>query len=262
MRQHHTEMHLKFAQSFACLIFFFIGAPLGAIIRKGGLGLPTVISVALFICYHILSNIGLKMTVSGIWQPWQGMWLSSAVLLPLGIFLTYKATTDSAILNVDSYLERLKKLAGIRAIRKKKKKDIILYRIDYREFNTHINNLKNECIQYIRQNKRWIPYFTFWRHGGNEPNAVVLSDRMEKLVEEGRNSDKNIILNKLMDFPVLDGYHFNLQISEKTGEVIGYFFPLSGIFYLFSVYRRKFLIRDIQLIRQTCDELLEIVSKL
>jgi lipopolysaccharide export system permease protein len=110
MRQHHTEMHLKFAQSFACLIFFFIGAPLGAIIRKGGLGLPTVISVALFICYHILSNIGLKMTVNGIWLPWQGMWLSSAVLLPLGVFLTYKATTDSAIMNADTYIEKLKKI--------------------------------------------------------------------------------------------------------------------------------------------------------
>ena len=118
MRQHHSEMHKKFAASFACLIFFFIGAPLGAIIRKGGLGLPTVISVALFIFYYILDNIGVKMTVNGMWQPWQGMWLSSAVLLPLGIFLTYKATTDSAILNVDTYLEKLKKFAGIRAIRK------------------------------------------------------------------------------------------------------------------------------------------------
>ena len=116
MRQHHTEMHKKFAASFACLIFFFIGAPLGVIIRKGGLGLPTVISVALFIFYYILDNIGLKMTVNGMWQPWQGMWLSSAVLLPLGIFLTYKATTDSAILNVDTYLEKLKKLAGIKVV--------------------------------------------------------------------------------------------------------------------------------------------------
>ena len=117
MRQHHTEMHQKFASSFACLIFFFIGAPLGAIIRKGGLGLPTVISVALFICYYILSNIGLKMTVNGMWQPWQGMWLSSAVLLPLGIFLTYKATTDSAILKVDTYMEKLNKITETKAIK-------------------------------------------------------------------------------------------------------------------------------------------------
>ena len=262
MRQHHTEMHQKFTLSFACLIFFFIGAPLGAIIRKGGLGLPTVISVALFICYHILSNIGLKMTLNGIWLPWQGMWLSSAVLLPFGIFLTYKATTDSAILNVDTYLERLKKLAGIRAIRKVEKKEMILFSVDYLEFNFHINELRNECIQYVRQHKQWIPYFTFWKQGGNEPNAIALSDQMEKLIEEGRNSDKNIILNKLMDYPILDGYHLNLQMTERTGKIIGYIFPLSIIVYLFFIYRRKYLIRDIQLIQQTCDELLEIVSKL
>ena len=84
MRRHHTEMHQKFTLSFACLIFFFIGAPLGAIIRKGGLGMPVVISVFLFIFYYVINNIGLKMASNGMWQPWQGMWLSSAVLLPLG----------------------------------------------------------------------------------------------------------------------------------------------------------------------------------
>ena len=262
MRQHHTEMHKKFAASFACLIFFFIGAPLGAIIRKGGLGLPTVISVALFILYYILDNIGLKMTVNGMWQPWQGMWLSAVVFLPLGIFLTYKATTDSAILNVDTYMEKLKKFAGIRAIRKIEKKEVILFGVDYQEFNTHIVALKNECIQFTQQNKLWVPYFTFWKQCGNEPKAIALSDQMGKLIEEGRNSDKNIVLNKLMDYPILDGYFFNFQMSERIGKIIGFLFPLSIIFYLFFIYRRKFLLRDIQLIQQTCDELSEIVSKL
>ena len=262
MRQHHTEMHKKFAASFACLIFFFIGAPLGAIIRKGGLGLPTVISVALFIFYYILDNIGMKMTVNGLWQPWQGMWLSTAILLPLGVFLTYKATTDSAILNIDTYLEKLKKMAGIRVLRKIEKKEVILFSIDYQKFNSQIIDLKNECIQYVKLNKQWIPYFNFWKQGGNEPKAIALSNRMEKLIEEGRNSDKNIILNKLMDYPILDGYQFNFQMTERTGKIIGYFFPLSFFFYLFFIYRRKFLMRDIQLIQQTCDELLEIINKL
>ena len=85
---------------------------------------------------------------------------------------------------------------------------------------------------------------------------------MEKLIEEGRNSDKSVILNKLMDYPILDGYHFNFQMTKRTSEIIGYFFPLSIIVYFFFIYRRKFLMRDIQLIQQTCDELLEIISKL
>jgi lipopolysaccharide export system permease protein len=114
MRRHHTEMHQKFAFSFACLVFFFIGAPLGAIIRKGGLGLPAVISVVLFIFYHIISNIGFKMASNGMWQPWVGMWISSAILLPLGIFLTYKAANDSPIMNSDTYVEALKKLNKLR----------------------------------------------------------------------------------------------------------------------------------------------------
>ena len=261
MRRHHTEMHQKFAFSFACLVFFFIGAPLGAIIRKGGLGLPAVISVALFIFYHIISNTGFKMASNGIWQPWIGMWLSSAVLLPLGIFLTYKAANDSVILNIDTYIDGLKKLFGKKTIRKIEKKEIILDNLDYPAFNLHITELKNECRAYIACNKRWIPYFSFWKQGGNDLKAVALSDQLENLIEEGRNSDKNIILNKLMDYPIIEGYDFNFRMNEKTGKIIGYIFPLAIFFYLFTVYRRKLLMHDIQIIRQTCDELQDIIHK-
>ncbi len=109
IRRHQIEIHRKYTLPFACLIFFFIGAPLGAIIRKGGLGLPVVISVALFIVYYIIDNTGYKFARDGMMTPTQGMWLSSCVLLPLGIFLTYKAATDSVLFNVDSYFVFLKK---------------------------------------------------------------------------------------------------------------------------------------------------------
>ena len=260
MRRHHTEMHQKFTFSFACLVFFFIGAPLGAIIRKGGLGMPAVISVALFIFYHIISNIGLKMATNGIWLPWQGMWLSSAVLLPLGIFLTYKAANDSVILNIDTYIEGLKKFIGKRTIRKIEKKEIILFNIDYQEFIIHINAMKAECLTYMQSNKRWIPYFIFWKQGCKDIKVISLSERLEKLIEEGRNSDKNIILNKLMDYPIIEGYEFNFRMKEKTGQIIGYFFPFAFFFYLFAVYRRRFLLRNIQTIQQTCNELVEIIQ--
>ncbi len=108
LRRHKTEWHKKFTLSFACLVFFFIGAPLGAIIRKGGLGVPVVISVILFIFYYIVDNIGFKMARDGIWPAWEGMWLSAAVLTPLGLFLTYKAVNDSVILNPDAYLDALR----------------------------------------------------------------------------------------------------------------------------------------------------------
>ncbi|HPW90183.1 MAG TPA: LptF/LptG family permease [Paludibacteraceae bacterium] len=101
--RHNIEWHRKFTLSFACLIFFFIGAPLGAIVRKGGLGISVVVSVVFFIIYYIIDTTGQKMAREGLWYVWQGMWLSSAVLLPIGIFLTYKAATDSALFDLDSY---------------------------------------------------------------------------------------------------------------------------------------------------------------
>ena len=101
--RHSIEWHRKFTLSFACLVFFFIGAPLGSIIRKGGLGMPVVISVVMFIIYYIIDTTGQKMAREAVIDVWQGMWLSSAVLLPVGIFLTYKAARDSALMNSDAY---------------------------------------------------------------------------------------------------------------------------------------------------------------
>lgn len=111
MRRHQVEWHRKFTLSFACLIFFFIGAPLGAIIRKGGLGMPVVVSVLMFVVYYIIDTTGWKMAREGFWEAYQGMWLSSAVLLPIGLFLTYKAVKDAALFRAELYekiIERIK----------------------------------------------------------------------------------------------------------------------------------------------------------
>ena len=104
IRKHQIEMYRKFTLAFACLIFFFIGAPLGAIIRKGGLGAPVVISVIMFIVYYIIDNTGYKMAREALWPCWAGMGLSSFVLLPIGFFLTYKAATDSPLFNPEAWV--------------------------------------------------------------------------------------------------------------------------------------------------------------
>ena len=129
--RHAIELHRKFTLSFACLIFFFIGAPLGAIIRKGGLGMPVVVSVLMFIVYYIIDTMGVKFARESVIDVWQGMWLSSFVLLPIGIFLTYKAATDSALFNKDGYklfFNRVKvmilsRIKGINLFRHSKKTD-------------------------------------------------------------------------------------------------------------------------------------------
>ena len=103
LRRTDIEWHRKFSLSIACLIFFFIGAPLGTIIRKGGLGVPAVISIFFFVIYWVVDISGIKLARDDVWQPVIGMWLSSAVLLPISIFITYKATTDSNLFNIDRY---------------------------------------------------------------------------------------------------------------------------------------------------------------
>ncbi len=108
--RYRNAWHQKFTLSVACIIFFFIGAPLGAIIRKGGFGLPIVISVIVFLIYYLISTAGMKMSRDGLWEPWQGMWLSSFVILPLGVLFTYKATVDAQLFNKEAWMSVINKI--------------------------------------------------------------------------------------------------------------------------------------------------------
>jgi lipopolysaccharide export system permease protein len=111
IRRYEMEWHRKFTLSFACFIFFFIGAPLGAIIRKGGLGMPVVISVLFFVLYYVIDISSQKFVKELVIPGFPGMWISSIILLPMGIFLTYKATTDSAIMNTETYMNFIKQIS-------------------------------------------------------------------------------------------------------------------------------------------------------
>jgi len=110
IRYHKIYWHKKLTLSFACFILFLIGAPLGAIIRKGGLGMPIVISVVFFLIFHMVSITGEKMAKEGAIEVVRGMWLASAVLLPIGLFFTYKATSDSSFFRLDSLFQPIKSL--------------------------------------------------------------------------------------------------------------------------------------------------------
>lgn len=110
--RHQVEWHRKFTLSFACIVLFFVGAPLGAIIRKGGLGMPVVVSVILFIVFHVLSITGEKMAKHGDLEPLQGMWLASAILTPVGIYLTWKATTDAPIMDSETYQKPIRAIGN------------------------------------------------------------------------------------------------------------------------------------------------------
>ena len=263
MRLHKTEWHKKFTLSVACLVFFFIGAPLGAIIRKGGLGMPVVISVFLFIFYYIIDNIGYKMARNGIWEAWEGMWLSTAVLTPLGAFLTYKAANDSVILNADTYLNALKNLIGKRAGRKIERKEVIIYAPDYDGLVPRLERLQMEAKQYISNHRRWINYFNYWKSGGKDRTAEALAQEMEAIVEELANSDQNLLLNKLMDYPIIGNYHqLNANINPRLAVAIGIFFPFGLPIYLLAVYQRKLLLQDIKTVQKVSEEVISIIYSL
>jgi lipopolysaccharide export system permease protein len=112
--KHQIVYHKKFAFSIACFLLFFIGAPLGAIIRKGGLGMPAVVSTLFFILFWVISFAGEKYAAEGVVPPWQGIWFSSAVLMPIGIFLTIKATNDASLFDADAWVSFFKKLFKVR----------------------------------------------------------------------------------------------------------------------------------------------------
>ena len=103
LRYHLIELHRKFALSMACMVLFLIGAPLGSIIRKGGVGMPLVIAVIFFLIFHLLNMFGEKFAKTGVTSAFFGMWLSTMILVPIGIFLTYKAMHDSQLFNKEFY---------------------------------------------------------------------------------------------------------------------------------------------------------------
>jgi lipopolysaccharide export system permease protein len=263
LRRHHVEMHKKFTLSLACLVFFFIGAPLGAIIRKGGLGMAVIISVSLFVFYYIIERIGTTMATNGMWHPWQGMWFSTAVLFPLGMFLTYKAAHDSVLLNGEVYADKLKKFFGQSVARKIEKKEIIMYNLDYASFAVRLEALMQKCDVFLKQNRRWVPYFAFWKNVGEDDAAKQIADEVERLVEAGNNSEQNLILNKLMDYPFVGHYRLLRGLSgyKKQGMAVGCFFPLGLLIYLPACFGRKYLFRDIRTVRRVSEELLDIIRK-
>jgi lipopolysaccharide export system permease protein len=263
LRRHYMEWHSKFTISFACLVFFFIGAPLGAIIRKGGLGMPVVLSVILFIFYYVINNIGGKMARDGIWPAWEGMWFSSAVLSVMGVFLTYKAVNDSVILNADTYVNAIKNIIGKRAARKIERKAVIIYPPDYKRLLPRLETLSEQSSLYLSQHAYWQNYLDYWKKGGKDKDAERLVTEMESIVEELANSDHNLLLNKLMDYPIIGGYNqLGRNLDERLSLAIGLFIPLGIIVYVVATYQRKLLKQDIRTVCKVSEELKEIITNL
>ncbi len=261
MRRHEIELLKKFTLSLACLIFFFIGAPLGAIVRKGGLGMPVVISVILFIIYYIIDNMGYKLARDGRWVVWQGIWLSSAVLLPLGIFLTKKAVNDSAVFNPDVWLNFIRRFTGLHQTRKLAAKEVIINEVETDEALTRINELRTSCQQFLDTYPSRQGYIEYWQQGMNKATVKALAEQVDSVVDYLSNSRDQMVLNKAMDYPVIRQLltYYPCQ-NKKIGTVLAVLFPIGLPVWLVGMRHQQNLKRDVRLTIKTCDQLVAIFN--
>lgn len=262
VRRHDIELQKKFTLSFACLIFFFIGAPLGAIIRKGGIGTPLVISVLLFIFYYIIDNTGYKMARDGHLAVWEGMWLSSAVLLPLGIFFTYKAVKDSAVFNKDAYMNFFRRLIGSNLARHLKVKELVMEDVDPAVATAMLESLRKSASAYLESNQRRPSYTSYWLRGYSRSGLRSLSDELEAAVGYIANSRSKLVINKLMDYPILRSLWFyhptNYRWAAWTSIVV---VPFGLTVYLFGLRQLSILRHEIETIITVSDQLADLIGR-
>jgi len=197
MRRHDIELQRKFTLSFACIIFFFIGAPLGAIIKKGGLGTPLVVSVLLFIFYFIIDNAGYKMARDGKMDVWQGIWLSTVVLLPLGVFFTYKAVGDSAVFNIDAYTALLRRITGRELPRTLEVKEMTMHEVLPDEA-VRLLGTQADAEQHVSAEIERRPR---WRRRFATRTAASLDAGLNNLVDYLSNSRDPKVINLLNRYP-------------------------------------------------------------
>ena len=263
IRSHWVEWHNKITYSLACLLFFFVGAPLGAIIRKGGLGMPTVISVAIFIVWYVVYTWGTKMARDGAVNMVFGMWFSSIVIAPFGIFFTYKANKDSVVFNIDAYRHFFNRLLGLPAKRHIFRKEVIIDDPRLDVLPTEIEALKQDCIQYNkRKNLYRAPnYINIFFRYQEDTEVAQLSSRMEAIVEELSNSKDRQVLAELNKLPILFTQAHTSPFHKRWLNVLaGLIFPL-GLVLWFRIWRfRLRLFRDMRVIVRTCDRLQAVLN--
>ena len=248
LRQHSIEAINKFTLALSCLIFFFIGAPLGAIIRKGGLGVPVIISVLVFIVYYIFDNTGYRMARGGMWAVWFGKSIAVAVLTPLAVFFTYKANCDSVVFNVDAYRNLLMKILGMRVKRSISRKDVIIEDSDYRKDADEARWLAAEAKEYSMAHKlKTPPNFinVFFKY---QPDHAVeeIGERMETMISDLSNSRDRMVINLINEYPMIMVKAHTRPFERKWMNVVAAVIVPVGLFFYFRMWRfRLRLMRDL-----------------
>ena len=265
IRMHDIAEINKYLLALTCLIFFFIGAPLGAIIRKGGLGVPIIISVLVFIIYYILNNTGYRMTRQGDWAIWFGRGLSPAILIPTAIFITYKANNDSAVFNIDLYRNFFIRILGLRMKRNISSKEVIISAPRYIDDADMLRKMNNEIEAYVeRSNLKSPPNFinTFFKY---QPDHDIeqLSKKLETVIEDLSNTRNRIILSELNQYPILITKAHTRPFEYKYLNIASAIIIPVGLFLYCRMWGfRLRLYRDLKTIKQTNENIIAETEKI
>ena len=265
IRQHKIEMYKKFVLSLSCLIFFFIGAPLGTIIRKGGLGIPVIVSVLVFIVYYILDNSGYQMARRGIWAIWFGELLATMVLVPLAVFVTYKANKDSAVFNFDAYRNLLMNLLGMRQKRNIMAKEVIINEPDYWRDAELLSEVTERAQAYAEAHRLKtapnVKRVFFEYQADNEMEEI--NRLLETAIDDLGNTRDKTILNLLNEYPVMSvkahTRPFNRQWLNTVAAIL---VPVGLVLYVRMWRFRLRLLKDLRVVVHNNNQIIAQIGKL
>ncbi len=263
LNRHKIAFWEKFTLSLGCLVFFLIGAPLGAIVRKGGLGYPVLISVATFILYYIFTTSGAKMAREGEWHSWYGAWLSTMILTPLGIFFTYHANKDSGIFNSDAIKMFFRMLFAIPEKRNITLKEVIIDDPDYANCTKTLEEIYNEAGEYKKNNKlNNLPSIKKVFFSTNDCIIEDLNKKLEQVIDILGNSKDRKVIMALNEFPVLSINTITSPFRKTWLNILSIVvLPLGIIIYLRAVMFRIRLLKDLVKVETNIKNLISTLKK-
>ena len=260
IRFHKIEAYNKFTTAFSCLLFFFIGASLGAIIRKGGLGIPIIVSVLVFITYYILDNSGYRMAREGIWSVWFGKLLSTLVLTPLAVFVTYKAHNDSMVFNLDLYRNFFIKLFGLHLKRHISMKEVVIYEPHYSEDREKLSNIQSLLTNYRERKKLQHfpnPLKVFFQYNVDH-EIEDICEQLEKVIEDLANTKDAQLISMLNKLPILSTKAHTRPFEKKwLNTLCAIIVPLGFMLYVRMWHFRLRLWKDSKSIINAIDNINE-----
>lgn len=264
IRMHYIEAINKFTLAFQCLIFFFIGASLGAIIRKGGLGVPVIVSVLVFIVYYILDNSGYRMARIGDWSVWFGKLLAPATLTPVAIFVTYKAYNDSMVFNADLWVSMFRRLLGLRAKRHIVAKEVIITQPHYEQARATLRDISHDITAYAQKHNLISPpniINVFFRYQPDHEIARI-NALLEQTIDDLANTRDMQVLHLINQYPILSVKAHTRPFERKWLNILMAIVAPLGLFLYIRMWRYRLrLLRDLRAIRENTQRLTSYIEK-